>query len=73
MDTFVVSNVPASFTQFYRWEGTTRVEVHIAYDAAGRISAWGVWRNQRVHLDQEAGMRARLDDFLCRPHTGQEG
>lgn len=56
---------------FYRWEGTTRVEIHVLYDEAGRIEAWSVWRNRRVHIDQDAGMRDRLDDYLARPNDGR--
>lgn len=52
---------------FYRWDGTTRVEIHVLYDEAGRIEAWSVWRNRRVHIDQGTGLRDRLDDFLTNP------
>lgn len=51
---------------YYRWlPETTREELCICFDAAGRVEAWTVWHNKRVAgPDQDRGRRIRLTDHI---------
>jgi hypothetical protein len=50
----------------YRWDGRTRVELHVVFDGQGRVWAWSEWRSVRQgDVDQEPGRRSRLNKRLA--------
>lgn len=61
--------------EFYKWKsGVTLVrrEVHVIFDAAGRVEAVSTWENQRTSIDHEPGRRKRLEALLAPPRPASE-
>lgn len=50
---------------FYRWQGRTRRELCLVFDAAQRLDTWSEWHNVRAHIDTAPGRRNRLVELVA--------
>lgn len=63
-DWIILDESPQQVRAFKWGPNTTRHEVCIRFDRAGRVCVWSHWENRRVSIDGEDGRRARVEEFI---------